>query len=211
MEERRFERITGAMNVAYALSLVATTVLFYTLLPVTSIAHNYAALVVRPAWIPVNALSLAAKVAGITGLIGIYTKQRGATGPLMFVGFFLALAALVIQTATISWEVVIWPAMLRDNPTTPLLTQSLIYRDAGILSFYGIFTLLFAAGHLILGVASTRARIFPRWAAITLAIGGPAYAILLALPPFGAVGLVIYAAGVFGLGAALMKERARSR
>lgn len=211
MEERRFERITGALNIAYALLLFVTTVLFYALLPVTSIANNYAALVVRPAWVPINALSLATKLVGIAGLIGIYAKQRAATGPLMFLGFFLALASLVVQTAAISWEVVIWPAMLRDDPATPLLTQSLIYRDAGIAAFYGAFTLLFAAGHLIVGVASARARIFPRWAAITLAIGGPAYAILLAVPPFGAAGLAIYGVGVFGFGTALMKERSPSR
>ncbi len=210
MEEKRFERITGAMNVVYALLLLVTAVLFYTLLPVTSIATDYSALVVRPAWLPINALSLVAKLAGIVGLMGIFTAQRSATGSLMFVGFVLALASLVIQTATITWEMVIWPAMLRDNPATPLLTQSGIYRDAGIAAFYGTFTLLFTLGHLIVGVASARARVFPRWAAVTLAIGGPAYAILLALPPFGAVGLVIYAVAVFGFGSALMKRRAPS-
>lgn len=210
MEERRFERVTGALNIGYAVLLCVSAVLFYTLLPVGSIAGNYAALVVRPAWIPINVVSLIAKLLGIIGLVGIYTAQRAATGPLMLIGFFLALTALVIQTATVSWELVIWPAMLRDNPETPLLTQSLIYRDVGIASTYGVYTLLFAAGHLLVGIVSARVRVAPRWAAIALAIGGPAYAILLAIPPFGAVGLLIYAVGVFGFGTGLMRKSRRT-
>jgi len=177
------------------------------LFPVGKIGSNYSLLVAAPAWVPVNLLAMIATTLGILGTMGMYAKQVGASRRLTSVGCALIVAALVMKTSATSWEFVIWPAILRSDPSDKLLTESLIYQTPGILSFYGIFTLLFALGYALFGIGSLKSKVFPKWAALALTIGAPAYAILLSIPPYGLAGMAVYCAGVFGYGLTLRGKR----
>lgn len=201
------EKTTGIANIIYSALLIITVILFYVLLPVTKISSNYSILVNHSAWIPINIISMIATVFGIIGLFGMYMRQVQKTKLLTSIGFVLIIFSLVMKASAASWEFAIWPAILSENPENALLTKSLIYQNVNILSFYGIFTLLFVAGYIVFGIGSLKAKLFPKWASILLIIGGPAYAILLSIPPFGIVGLLIYSMAIFGFGLSLLKKQ----
>lgn len=194
------EKATGIANLMYAIMLFIVGVLFYVLLPVGKIASDYSLLINSPSWISLNIISMVAIILGIFGLLGMYIKQIKESGMLMLSGLIMIMCALIMKASATSWEFIIWPAIMKNNPTSTLLTESLLYKDTGLLSFYGLFTLLFTVGYILFGIASLKTKIFPKWVSMFLIIGGPAYAILLSVPPFGIIGLILYSIAVFGFG-----------
>lgn len=207
MKVKNFEKITGLANMIYAISLIVVVALFYALLPVDKIATNYSLLVQEESWIYLNIFSMAALCLGTLGLIGIYIKQIKKSGIILFVGFILIMISLLMKAGLTSWEFITWPLLLKSYPNTPLLTQSLIYTDSRVLLFIAIFTLFSAAGYILFGIGSFKAKILPRWTSILLAIGGTAYAILLSVPPYGIIGLVLFSISIFSIGYFLVKNR----
>lgn len=201
------EKLTGIANIAYTTLLLITGILFYILFPIKEIGSNYSILVNSPGWVPINILAMIATVFGIIGTIGLYAKQVDKSKYLSLIGFVFIILGLVMQVSATSWEFSIWPAILQNNPTNTLLTESLIFKNTGILSFYAAFTLFFMIGYIVFGIGSLKAKAFPKWASVLLIIGAPAYSILLSIPPYGLVGLVLYCAGIFGYGLSLFKRK----
>lgn len=207
MNENTIRKLFGGANILYALGLVISVGLFYAFLPVTEIGTNYSLLVEVPAWIPVNVISLVSIILGIIGLAGMFKKMADSCGPFVFAGFLLVAAGFILKACATSWELVIWPLLMKNHPGSPLLTESLIYADSGILSFYGLFTLCYTLGYIFIGLGGIRKNNnLPKWALVLLMIGGPAYSILLSVPPFGIIGLLVYAGGIWGIGLSLVKD-----
>ena len=201
------EKLTGVANIAYSTILLITGILFYILFPVKEIGSNYSILVNSSGWIPINMITMIATALGILGAVGMYMKQVEKSKYLSLIGFIFIIFSLIMKACAISWEFAIWPAILQNNPANTLLTESLIYKNAYILSFYAVFTLLFMIGYIVFGIGSLKAKVFPKWAAILLIIGAPAYAILLSIPPFGLPGLALYCVSLFGYGFSLINKQ----
>jgi hypothetical protein len=201
------EKLTGVANIAYSTILLITGILFYILFPVKEIGSNYSILVNSSGWIPINMITMIATALGILGAVGMYMKQVEKSKYLSLIGFIFIIFSLIMKACAISWEFAIWPAILQNNPANTLLTESLIYNNAYILSFYAVFTLLFMIGYIVFGIGSLKAKVFPKWAAILLIIGAPAYAILLSIPPFGLPGLALYCVSLFGYGFSLINKQ----
>jgi len=201
------EKLTGVANIAYSTILLITGILFYVLFPVKEIGSNYSVLVNSAGWIPINIIALVATVIGILGTFGMYLRQAGKSKYLTLIGFVFIIFGLVMKASATSWEFSIWPAILQNSPMNTLLTESLIYKNTGILSFYAVFTLFFMIGYIVFGIGSLKAKVFPKWASILLIIGAPAYAILLSIPPFGLLGLALYCVSLFGYGLSLVSKQ----
>ena len=202
-----YEKLTGVANIAYSTILLITGILFYILFPVKEIGSNYSILVNSAGWIPINIIAMVATVFGILGTFGMYVKQVEKSKYLTLIGFIFIIFGLVMKVCATSWEFAIWPAILQNNPMNTLLTESLIYKNASILSFYAVFTLFFMIGYIVFGIGSLKAKVFPKWACTLLIIGAPAYAILLSIPPFGFLGLALYCASLFGYGLSLISKQ----
>lgn len=69
--------------------------------------------------------------------------------------------------------------------------------------------MLFSFGNILIGISGLKTKIFPKWSSILIMAGGPAYAILLSVPPFGIIGLVLYATGISGYGLFLFQNKNR--
>lgn len=205
MNQKTFLKFTGITNIAYALTLLSVGLLFYVLLPINKINSDYSLLIKEPSWITLNTIAMFAIATGILGTIGMYIIQQEKSGKLMLAAFVLIIFAMIMKCSATSWEFIIWPALLANDPTAPFLSQSLLFKDKGILIFYSVFTILFIAGYILFGIASLRTRIFPKYAILLLMIGGPAYSILLSIPPFGIIGLTLYTAGILIFGLKLLR------
>jgi hypothetical protein len=107
-------------------------------------------------------LTLLSMVLLSLGLVGIYSHQLEAMGVLGLAGFLVAFFGTALA-AGVSW------ALLFVVPLAPAVLGTPWFE----LSF-----LLFALGWVLFGVATLRARVFPRAAAVLLIIG----AVLLVTP-----------------------------
>jgi len=122
----------------------------------------------RSALVGVNGLlTLLAVSLLLLGLVGLYARQSAAAGTLGLVGFLVAFVGTLLlagywwlEAFAVPYAAEKAPALLAATPTGRLLA-------GGTVSF-GVFAL----GWVLFGLASVRARVFPRDAAILLSIGG---------------------------------------
>jgi hypothetical protein len=125
----------------------------------------------------------------LLGLVGLYTSQSRATGLLGLVGFLTAFLGTVLLVGTLWFEVFV----------TPELAESELGQTG-----YLLMLLVGAVGWVLFGVATLRARVYPRWAAILLIVGG-----VIAFLPIPLVGIV-FSVTVAYLGYLLFTGRVRS-
>ena len=113
----------------------------------------------------------------LLGLVGLYTSQSEAVGILGLVGFLVAFLGTVLLAGALWFELFITPALATEAP-------ELLEAELGLPGF--ILMLLFGAvGWVLFGVATLRAGVYPRWAAILLTVGG-----VIAFLPVPLVGII---------------------
>ncbi len=108
-------------------------------------------------------LYLLATVLLLLGLVGIYLHEAAAAGIVGVVGFLTAFAGTALVVGAIWFELFITPPLAVAAPS---LADTELGLPGFILSF-----LLTGIGWLVFGVATFRARVYPRGAAILLIAG----------------------------------------
>jgi hypothetical protein len=134
-------------------------------------------------WIVVQGAYIVAAVLIGLGLVGLYLYQAQQAGTLgliaflvTFIGSIMAAGSSWSETFFGSWLANLAPELLDADPTGALI--------AGILLSY----VLFALGWFLFGLASLRAEVLPRGAAILLMIGALLFAVVSVLDlPFAGV------------------------
>jgi len=143
-----------------------------------------------------NILKLAGFVLLLLGLVGLYARQAAAGGILGLMGFLVAFLGTVLVTGDLWFESFVVPWLTNVAPRALQVPPSGSLLASGITGFT-----LFAFGWVLFGIASFRARVFPRWASIVVIIGG-VLGFLAGYPPF----LIILALGVGWMGYWLQKH-----
>jgi hypothetical protein len=131
-------------------------------------------------WVPAHGILLLSLLLTLFGTIGLFLRQSEQAGWAGLSGFVLMVVGIALTAIAITVDAFIFPvieasasgAVLTD-PAGPLLSGPLGLMLLGA-------TIAFALGAIVLGVATFRAGVLPRWAALLLAVGGP----LLAADPF---------------------------
>ncbi len=138
-------------------------------------------------------LYLAGLILIAVGLVGLYAYQSEAVGLLGLVGFLVAFAGTVLFTGFFWANIFVAPALAVGAPE--FLDQG------GRFPGFRLSLIIYAVGWLLFGLASLRARVYPRAPVVALIIGAT-------LDLFGAPlsGLVIDAAFVW-LGFSLFMGR----
>jgi hypothetical protein len=132
----------------------------------------------------------------LLGLVGLYISQSEAVGVLGLVGFLVAFLGTVLLTGTLWFELFI-------TPTLAAVAPELLAAELGRPGFI-LMVLLGAVGWVLFGVATLRAGVYPRWAAILLIVGG-----VIAFLPVPLVG-IIFSVTVAYLGFLLFTGQVRS-
>lgn len=99
----------------------------------------------------------------LIGLVGLYASQSEEVGVLGLVGFLVAFLGTVLLAGTLWFELFITPALAVED-------AGLAEAELGLAGFILAF-LLVVLGWLLFGVATLRARVYPRWAAVLLVVG----------------------------------------
>jgi hypothetical protein len=181
----RLIRFAGFVCVIAALLLVTSDVF-----GVTLDTSDLAAALASPAFTAFTLLKLVGTILLMLGLVGLYLRQAPAAGRLGLLGFLTAFAATGLvagdwwfEAFVLPWEVNLAPELATASASGTLLV-------GGSVSFA-----LFSLGWTLFGVATLRSRVFPRWSAAMLIVGG-VLAIQVGSPPFG-LGLAV-AVGILG-------------
>ena len=117
------------------------------------------------------------------GLPGLYLRQATRAGALGFAGFvLLSLGLLLGGVAFAIVQVTIFPYLAQSAPK--LLPSGGTGPTTGFLLWILVPGLLLAIGDILLGIATMRAHVFPRWAGILLIVAGVLLLLAFAPIPF---------------------------
>ena len=176
---------------------------------------NVLASVTTPAWSIVHIFALALCFFGSFGLTGLYTRQASESGWLGLIGYLMLSLWLAMVMGFTFIEVFVLPILATASPAfvesfVGMFTGSPSTIDLGALpTLWLISSPLYLLGGIVFGIATFRARVFPRWAALLLAVGTAAGPAAILFPP-DYVGVVAVPVGVAlaWLGWALWSEKA---
>jgi len=143
----------------------------------------------------------------VFGLIALYACQIEAAGRLGLIGFIVSMIGTVLLTAVAWLGAFIDPALATQAPEFYVAARGGdIGGTVGLLLGLGILSplLLQGLGWTTFGIATYRARIFPRWLAVGLVIG----ALLLFVPVQGSP--VVFQLAVASMGVFLFTGRVES-
>ena len=178
---------------------------------------NIAASVTGTRWAVVHVLACATSFFGVLGIAGIHTKQANKTGWLGLIGMVLLSLWLVIvmgfsfveafilpHPGTVTPEFIDgWMGMFNGHPSKV---------DLGMLpALWTLTAPMYIGGGVLFGLATYRARIFPRAAAVLLALGTAAAPVAALLLPLASQPKVAIPTGlaIAWLGYSLLTERAQ--
>jgi hypothetical protein len=157
--------------------------------------RNINEVALTPAFFVQAVLTFLAGVLLLGGLVGLYARQVEAAGKLGVLGFLAAFLCTALMTSDFYANALITPAVAFGDP------EFLDSGFAGVLRIwfpmeFGFLTL----GWVLFGIATLKAGVYPRGAALLLVIGA-----LLAVLPLPLDNIVFDLALVW-LGIALIKE-----
>ncbi len=144
-----------------------------------------------------SVVNLLGAVLLLIGLVGLYARQSEAAGLLGLAGFLVAFLGTALITGFLWAALFIVPALAVEVP-------AFLDEVEGLPPGLFVALITFGVGWLLFGIATLRARAYPRIPAILLVIG----AVIIVLPlPFTGVVLAI---AVAWLGFALFTGRGAS-
>ena len=154
--------------------------------------ENFSEVAATAPWVAEALLNLLGTVLLLFGLFGLYTRQSEAAAHLGLVGFLVAFLGTAL-VAGVSWgDVFVVPILVDAAPEVLDAGPPL-----GIILSFGVFTV----GWVLFGLATLRARVYPRVAAVLLMVGA-----VLAFFPLP-LSTVVFSAAVAWLGSILFTGR----
>ena len=125
----------------------------------------------------------------LIGLVALFVRQAEAFGVLGLTGFVVASLGTTLAAGAAWSQVFVVPRLAEVAP-------AVADQGAGsVLAGFLFSFLVFGVGWLVFGVATLRARVFPRWAIIMLMVG----AVISIIPLPSRALIVEIAAGYLGL------------
>lgn len=126
-------------------------------------------------WVMVGCMTIAMSLFSLMGIIGIYSKQVEETGLLGLIGFLIFSLFWLVSMTFSFIEAFVLPLLTKDAPQFVEGIVGLFGGGASEVNI-GIFTVLapiagvlYMLGGLLFGIATIRARVFPRLAGALLA------------------------------------------
>jgi len=175
MSSTTLYRLSGGTLIVGSLLILINTILNAALFPGHSSTPQQ---VVSLPWVLVTLTALIGSLLFVIGLPGMYLRQAGQTGTLGLVGFILLFFGILLQGAVFSTvQVIILPFLAQKAPQ--LVGGNSLPLSAFLLLI--VSGLMYIIGAILLGIATMRSHVFPRWAGVLILVAG--IAMLLTLPP----------------------------
>ncbi|MBK9712034.1 MAG: hypothetical protein IPO81_12040 [Kouleothrix sp.] len=158
----------------------------------------------RAAWAPVHTLLIASAVLMLFGLIGLHGAQAARAGTLGLIGFILSFAGGALVVAGLVVDAFVVPAIAGDPAAQALLDPAGPLFGGALGIFFLLMGATFSLGTIVLGIATARAGVLPRWAGALILLGGPLLGFTPPLPTIaGICGAVLLGVGYLSAGYAI--------
>jgi hypothetical protein len=169
MSSSRLIRLGGLAALVGLVLVTVLEVVYFSAFP-DSVALSV--LSVSGTWFVVHLLYIIAQLIWLVGLIGLYARQAEKAGVLGLTAFLMTFFGAALLFAWEWSETFLWPVLAQATPhlldhPDPNLIQAL---DAS----QNIHWLLIGVGGILFGVATLRAGVLPRGAAVLLIVGAAA-------------------------------------
>jgi hypothetical protein len=167
-----------------------------------SMSQQYVSL----AWLIVALLNVLSSLLIVGGLPGVCVRQRAQAGWLGLIGFVLTLVSAILFVGIDVIDILVLPYLAATAP-------HLLAPPASYTTYLLVAVLLVNVGVVLLGLATMRAGVFPRWAGLFLIVAAVINLALFApFPPrigniVGKIAGVLFALGLAWIGATLLAER----
>lgn len=166
-------------------------------------------------WVNVHIFATALGFFGLFGMTGLYARQAAQSGWLGLIGFLLFSAWLTLVSGFSFVEAFILPHLATEAPAfvdafLGMFSGVPSEVDLGILpTLWNLSGPMYIVGPLLFGIATFRARVLPRWAGASLALGALLIPVGGMVPPEfqPEVALIPVGLAVAWLGYALFAER----
>jgi uncharacterized membrane protein len=157
------------------------------------------------AWLIEQVVNWVAKVFLLWALVGLYSRQAKEAGALGFIAFLLAFVGVALVFGTIWGFFILAPGLARAAPAfldSPVTQFSLLPGLVGVILPFA----LALVGILLFGLASLRAKVFPRWAAVLLIVA-PLLQVVKGFIGLPFVADLAFGAGLVWMGYTLWSEK----
>jgi hypothetical protein len=134
--------------------------------------------------VPINDLAkLSGSLIFLIGLPGLYAFQAPRAGRLGLAGFVLSFFGLaILEVSTEAMFAFVGPVLAAHDETRFLLQGGLEQNlGDGFLAYFALSYPVILAGFASFGFATFRARVYPRWAGLVIAIGSLAAIVMAPL------------------------------
>jgi len=162
-------------------------------------SENFSEFAVTTPWTVLSTMFLLGSLLLLVALVGLYARQSEAAGTLGLAGFLVALVGTGLLVGMMWTMAFVVPSAAIEAPAFLDAEETAGPLDMGFM----LSGIAVAVGWALFGVATLRARVFPRRAAIVLIIGA-----LLTVLPLPATTLLIDVA-VAWLGLSLLSGQGR--
>jgi hypothetical protein len=203
---------TAKITRATGLAAVMAGLLFIVIQPIHPAEEL--ATVTSTAWAVVGYMTLGFAILGLVGVTGIYLRQVKEAGVLGLVGYVLLGLFFLLATAFTFAEIFILPPLASHAPQfvdsfLGIFAGSPGDVDLGALGAMSLVSFgLYMPGGVLFGIALFRARVLPRWAALTLVFAALSTLLVPALPhSVGRYAAVPFGVALIWLGWSLWSER----
>jgi hypothetical protein len=150
---------------------------------------NVPASVTTATWANVHIFAVAMGFFGLFGMAGLYARQTEKAGWLGLAGFLLFSLWLGLMMGLSFVEAFILPRLVTESPEfvagfLGMFTGVASEIDLGILpTLWNLSGPMYIFGPLLFGIATFRARVFPRWAGGLLVLGAVLVPVGALVPP----------------------------
>ena len=175
MSSRMLYRLSGGTLIAASFLSIVNTILGTVLYPGNTTPQQYMSL----PWLLARLVIVIGSLLFVIGLPGMYLRQAGRAGVLGLVGFILVFFGSLLAGAFFTLTVTVFPLLAQVDPK--LLEGEFL--PGGMFLLLLVFSLLNMIGAILLGIATMRAHVFPRWIGVLLIIAGIGMGLTFVFPP----------------------------
>jgi hypothetical protein len=199
----RLNQESGAIEMSN--NLIRWSGLAYLLAGLSLIAQQIYELVgpdpTSPGWVAIHTLGYLGLALGLIGLVGIYLAQRNEVGRLGTIGFVLGFLgnALTIGAAFLNTFLV--PVLTNAAPDLLSPAGPLFTGPMGMIIL--LSAVMVTLGFVLFGIATMRAGVLPRWAALLVTISAWFGLAAVFSPVAFAIGGILFGLGNAWLGYAV--------
>lgn len=138
--------------------------------------------VLKPAYGPAHVILFVSWMFALLGLTGFYARQADRAGVLGLIGFAATVFAAAYHFYLLLYEAYATPLLAQNEATRSLIGDGPLAHGAGALGPIGFLSIL---AFPLLGIATVRAGVLPRWAGWLQIASVPVFFLSILLVPLG--------------------------